>query len=101
MRAVPSARHKGLTFMLGRAGNKKGDAGWLREQTTRRRIHRRSDGGPERRQWHPDGGPGYRYEWYTESPPYVSRPNLNLIPGNHCRHSTDPAWRGMATRTST
>src|SRR6266851_7831316 len=29
---------------------KKGDAGWLRGQTTRRRIHRRSDGGPERRQ---------------------------------------------------
>ena len=28
----------------------KGDAGWLRGQTTRRRIHRRSDGGPERRQ---------------------------------------------------
>ena len=26
------------------------DAGWLRGQTTRRRIHRRSDGGPERRQ---------------------------------------------------
>ena len=26
-----------------------GDAGWLRGQTTRRRIHRRSDGGPERR----------------------------------------------------
>jgi len=28
----------------------KSDAGWLRGQTTRRRIHRRSDGGPERRQ---------------------------------------------------
>ncbi len=37
------------------AGGPKGlqawsDAGWLRGQTTRRRIHRRSDGGPERRQ---------------------------------------------------
>ena len=44
---------------------KKGDAGWLRGQTTRRRYHRRSDGGPERRQRCPDGGPEHRYEWYT------------------------------------
>ena len=29
------------------ASEKKGDAGWLRGQTTRRRYHRRSDGGPE------------------------------------------------------
>ena len=64
------------------SGDKKGDAGWLRGQTTRRRIHRRSDGGPERRQWHPDGGPGHRYEWYTESPPYVSRPNFSKLSGN-------------------
>jgi len=32
------------------------DAGWLRGQTTRRRIHRRSDGGPERRQLVPQRG---------------------------------------------
>jgi hypothetical protein len=55
----------------------KGDAGWLRGQTTRRRYHRRPDGGPERRQWCPDGGPEHRYEWYTANPPYVSRPNDN------------------------
>jgi ABC-2 type transport system permease protein len=55
----------------------KGDAGWLRGQTTRRRYHRRPDGGPERRQRCPDGGPEHRYEWYTVGPPYVSRPNGN------------------------
>ena len=37
--------------------------------------HRRSDGGPERRQRCPDGGPEHRYEWYTSGPWYVSRPN--------------------------
>ncbi len=57
------------------------DAGWLRGQTTRRRIHRRSDGGPERRRWCPDGGPEHRYECYTETPPYVSRPNYEPISG--------------------
>ena len=67
----------------------KGDAGWLRGQTTRRRYHRRSDGGPERRQWCPDGGPEHRYEWYTEPPPSVSRPKLplnrfNLFPQLAC-----------------
>ena len=56
-----------------------GDAGWLRGQTTRRRIHRRSDGGPERRQRCPDGGPEHRYECYTETPRYVSRPNYACI----------------------
>src|ERR1700729_2226567 len=34
---------------------KMSDAGWLRGQTTRRRIHRRSDGGPERRHGAPAG----------------------------------------------
>ena len=58
-----------------------GDAGWLRGQTTRRRIHRRSDGGPERRQRCPDGGPEHRYECYTETPRYVSRPNYACISG--------------------
>jgi len=38
----------------------KSDAGWLRGQTTRRRIHRRSDGGPERRHWYSGGGPEHR-----------------------------------------
>ena len=61
---------------------KKGHAGWLRGQTTRRRIHRRSDGGPERRQRCPDGGPEHRYEWYTEKSPYVSRPNCYLMPAH-------------------
>ncbi len=58
-----------------------GDAGWLRGQTTRRRIHRRSDGGPERRQRCSDGGPEHRYECYTETPRYVSRPNYACILG--------------------
>jgi hypothetical protein len=61
-------------------GPKKGDAGWLRGQTTRRRYHRRSDGGPERRQRCPDGGPEHRYEWYTADPPYVSRPMTTKSP---------------------
>src|SRR5271166_1011358 len=56
-----------------------GDAGWLRGQTTRRRIHRRSDGGPERRQRCSDGGPEHRYEWYTATPRYVSRPNYECV----------------------
>jgi hypothetical protein len=66
---------------------KKGDAGWLRGQTTRRRYHRRSDGGPERRQRCPDGGPEHRYEWYTADPLYVSRPNDNQISGRHSSHT--------------
>jgi ABC-type oligopeptide transport system ATPase subunit len=68
----------------------KGDAGWLRGQTTRRRDHRRSDGGPERRQWRPDGGPGHRYECYTETPPSVSRPNYNRVSGLAL------SWRSLA-----
>ena len=47
------------------AGKKESDAGWLRGQTTRRRIHRRSDGGPERRQRCPGGGPEHRQTCYT------------------------------------
>ncbi len=43
-----------------RRGKRMSDAGWLRGQTTRRRIHRRSDGGPERRQRCPGGGPEHR-----------------------------------------
>ncbi len=43
--------------------------------------HRRSDGGPERRQRCSDGGPEHRYECYTENPPYVSRPNYDHISG--------------------
>jgi hypothetical protein len=40
----------------------KSDAGWLRGQTTLRRNHRRSDGGPERREGCSDGGSEHRYE---------------------------------------
>jgi hypothetical protein len=50
-----------------------GDAGWLRGQTTRRRIHRRSDGGPERRQVLRRGTRA-PCAWYTETPPCTSRP---------------------------
>src|SRR5205823_14246990 len=53
----------------------KGDAGWLRGQTTRRRIHRRSDGGPERRQVLRRGTRA-PYAWYTETPPCASRAGL-------------------------
>src|SRR5580692_12174005 len=61
--------------------DEKGDAGWLRGQTTRRRDHRRPDGGPERRQRCPDGGPEHRYEWYTAYPPCVSRPKATKSRG--------------------
>ena len=54
------------------------DAGWLRGQTTRRRMHRRSDGGPERRRCS-DGGPEHRYACYTETPPCASRPDYKQI----------------------
>src|SRR5215469_8917570 len=56
-----------------------GDAGWLRGQTTRRRIHRRSDGGPERRHRCPGGGPEHRPTCYTEPPPCASRPHYKRI----------------------
>jgi hypothetical protein len=69
------------------------DAGWLRGQTTRRRIHRRSDGGPERRSRCPDGGPEHRYECYTETPPYVSRPNYEPISAQRAEPFAEP-FRG-------
>jgi hypothetical protein len=76
--------HAVLTVLARTAENqaalkKKGAAGWLRGQTTLRRIHRRSDGGPERRQRYSDGGPEHRYEWYNETPPSVQGPNYDLI----------------------
>src|SRR5580692_11612855 len=75
--------------------DEKGDAGWLRGQTTRRRYHRRSDGGPERRQRCPDGGPEHRYEWYTADPLYVSRPDDNQISGRHSGHTATAARRRL------
>ena len=55
----------------------KSDAGWLRGQTTRRRIHRRSDGGPERRQVLRRGTRA-PYACYTETPPCASRPDYRM-----------------------
>jgi len=52
--------------------------------------HRRSDGGPERRLRCSDGGSEHRYEWYTESPPYVSRPNDDESSRSYSRNSTVP-----------
>src|SRR5215469_3988153 len=79
--------------------DEKGDAGWLRGQTTRRRYHRRSDGGPERRQWCPDGGPEHRYEWYTANPPYVSRPNDNKSRDAILATRLPPRCTSVATET--
>ena len=45
-----------------------GDAGRIRGQSSRRRNHRCSDGGPEHRHGRPDGGPERRYKSYTEPP---------------------------------
>ena len=53
------------------------DAGWLRGQTTRRRNHRRSDGGPERRQRCSDGGPEHQFGSYYESNPDASNRDTN------------------------
>src|ERR1700740_2949993 len=80
--------------------DKKGDAGWLRGQTTRRRYHRRPDGGPERRQWCPDGGPEHRYEWYTAGPPYVSRPNGNKSRNAILATRLPPRCTSSATKSS-
>src|SRR5450756_178150 len=72
------------------AGQKKGRRRVATGASRPASHHRRSDGGPERRQWCPDGGSEHRYEWYTESPPYVSRPNDDQIPGTHSCHSAAP-----------
>jgi hypothetical protein len=47
---APPGRYCGPSAKAHEVGRAWSDAGWLRGQTTRRRIHRRSDGGPERRQ---------------------------------------------------
>lgn len=79
VRRVKPSRRSGSSesAQRDRGIKEKGDAGWLRGQTTRRRYHRRSDGGPERRQRCLDGGPKHRYEWYTANPLFVSRTDNN------------------------
>src|SRR6202012_5425266 len=75
------------------------DAGWLPGQTTRRRNHPRSDRGPDGRSRCPDGGPEHRYECYTETPPYVSRPNYEPISGRRAEPFAGPL-RGPGVRNA-